>query len=112
MSAQFLEAVSKVPGALTEQQKKTLEEARRMSASSQLGGQQSAEPIPGPGSAGSVPVQLPPAQIGNTPNTPKALQMTQLSNNPAMLLQWIKSREEAMKVKFRKCRTTTAIFPY
>lgn len=94
MSTQFLEAVAKVPGALTEKQKKTLEEARRLSTSGQT--PQLADVPLGTPSFHTTPQNM------NAPNTPKAQQMAQMSNNPAMLLQWIKSREDAMKVKFRK----------
>jgi hypothetical protein len=101
MSQQFLEAVSKIPAAnLTEQQKKTLDEARRQSFSSQNPG-----PTPTPGSAtlASIALQASGSQGQSAiPNTPRSMQAAQMANNPSMVFSWIKAREEQMKSKFRE----------
>lgn len=100
MSAQFLEAVSKVPGALTEKAKKSIEDARRSSGSTpaQIQLAEMASNLASNASNASQPVP----QNTTTPNTPKAVQLAQMSSNPAMLLQWIKNREDVMKGKFRE----------
>lgn len=87
MSAQFLEAVAQVPGAtLTDSQRKTLDEARRQS--------QSSASIPTPPN----PAQLTPAQ---PPMTPRSIHSAQMANNPAMVFQWVKIREDGTRSKFR-----------
>ena len=109
MSAQFLEAVAKVPGAtLTDQQKRMLENARRASQSSQMsvGSQQGSAPsqtTPMNQSQAPLPVQGSSAQ--QMVGTPRDAQITALKSNPAMMYQWIKSREDAMKSKFRELRS-------
>ena len=109
MSAQFLDAVAKVPGAtLTDQQKRALDEARRGSMSSATGlptpaGQQQQLPTPTSGSFGSLPLQPnQPQQNQNASVTPKPFNPATMQANPALIYQWIKVREEAIKTKFRE----------
>jgi len=88
MSAQFLEAVAQVPGAtLTDSQRKTLDEARRQS--------QSSASIPTPPN----PAQMTPSQ---PPMTPRSIHSAQMANNPAMVFQWVKIREDGTRSKFRE----------
>lgn len=106
MSAQFLEAVSKIPTAnLTESQRKTLEEARRQSMSSQAGPTPAqptpTQPTPTSTTMATVPLQT--MNLQNMPNTPRSMQAAQMANNPQMVFSWIKLREESMKAKFREC---------
>jgi hypothetical protein len=101
MSAQFLEAVAKAPaGSLTDQQKKMLEEARRLSLSSQASQTQSQQ----------TPNIQTPAQLPNSNNANQALlgnanviaQMAAAKNNPALMYTMIRQKEDLLKQKFRE----------
>jgi len=108
MSAQFLDAVAKVPGAtLTDQQKRALDEARRASMSSTTGQPtpvpQQQVPTPGSNSMASVPPQAAQTQANQMANaTSKSISAATMQSNPAIIYQWIKVREDAIRAKFRK----------
>lgn len=94
MSAQFLDAVAKTPNtSLTDQQRQMLENARRQSQPSSL--------PPPPPPAQTAPVQAAtPSQLGISASA--AAQVAALKNNPGLIDQFVKNREEHMRTRFRE----------
>lgn len=101
VSAQFLDAVSKAPmvmTGLTEGQKRMVEEARRV-AQAQAQAQGQAGNVPG------APGSTTPAGQGQTPGTPLTPALAQtmmIKSSPQMVWQWIRSREDTMRMRFRE----------